>query len=117
MNATEYQKLAARTLIPGPDFEVTESEFMLLWNVIGLTDEAGEVAGLVKKGVLHRHGLSVDAMKKELGDVCWYLAAICTVLGIDLSEVMEGNIEKLKLRYPNGFSSADSIARVDVAHE
>lgn len=117
MNANEYQKLAARTLIDGPDFEVSNEEFMLMWNVIGLTDEAGEVAGLIKKGVLHRHGLDVELVKKEIGDVLWYAAGICTTLGIDLADVMEANVEKLRKRYPHGFSSADSIARVDVRPE
>lgn len=114
MNATEYQKLAARTLIDAPDFEISSMQMMILWNALGLAGEAGEVAEAVKKGILHQHGLDLEKMKKELGDAQWYLTALCTVLGFDLSDVMAANIEKLKLRYPDGFKSEDSIARVDI---
>ncbi len=113
MDASEYQKLAARTLISKPDFELTNKETMLLWQVIGLTGEAGEVAENIKKGVLHRHGLDESKLLKELGDVMWYTAALVTILGGDLSDIMETNIAKLRERYPNGYSSEDSIKRVD----
>lgn len=114
MNATDYQKAAARTLIDRPDFDISNTDMMILWNALGLAGEAGEVAETVKKGILHQHGLDRNKMKKELGDVAWYLAALCTKLDLDLGDVLAANIEKLKTRYPNGFSSADSIARSDV---
>ena len=114
MNATEYQALARRTLIDRPDFAISDQDLMILWNAIGLGGEAGEVLELVKKGILHQHGLNRDDLRKELGDVLWYVAALCTTAGIDMGEVMASNIEKLKTRYPAGFSSADSQRRVDV---
>ena len=116
MDAYEYQKLAARTLIDAPDFKIPDNEIMLVWNAIGLAGEAGEVAELVKKGVFHRHGIDDEfrqKMKKELGDVAWYMAALCTKLDLDMGEVMQANIDKLLERYPNGFSSVDSVKRVD----
>lgn len=115
MNATEYQLAAARTLIDGPDFALTDTEFMVVWVALGLAGEAGEVAELVKKGLLHRHGLDRDIVAKELGDVCWYVAAICTKLDLDMGEIMAANIAKLKTRYPNGYSATDSRARVDIS--
>lgn len=117
MKASDYQKKAARTLIDGPDFEIPDNEIMLVWNAIGLAGEAGEVAELVKKGVFHRHGIDSEfraKMVKELGDVMWYAAAICTKLDMDLGVIMEVNIRKLEERYPSGFSSQDSKRRVDV---
>jgi len=109
----DYQKLASRTLVSGPDFELTDQEFMALWGAIGLAGEAGEVADSLKKGILHRHGVDVQKLKKELGDVCWYLASICTVYDLSLSDVMQTNVEKLLSRYPNGYNPEDSIKRVD----
>lgn len=53
-------------------------------------------------------------MFKELGDLMWYVAALCTIFGFDLEDVMGANIEKLQKRYPNGYTSADSQRRVDV---
>lgn len=111
MNASEYQRQAARTLIDAPGKEYTADEIMLVWNAIGLAGEAGEVAEHVKKGVFHEHGIDELKLKKELGDVCWYVAAICTKLGIDLGDVMAANIDKLKQRYPQGWSAEDSINR------
>lgn len=117
MEANKYQRLAARTLIDKPAFTLTDKEVMILWNGLALVDEAGEVAGLIKKGILHRHGLDTEKLKKELGDVCWYLAALCTTVGFDFNDVMQTNIDKLLVRYPDGYSDADSIARVDVAEK
>jgi NTP pyrophosphatase (non-canonical NTP hydrolase) len=111
MNADEYQELAARTLIGGPDFSITDEEIMIAWNALGLAGEAGEVADLVKKGIFHQHGLDRDRLRKEIGDVLWYAAALCSKLGFSLSDVMEANIEKLRARYPEGYSAQASKHR------
>lgn len=115
MTPNKYQQLAFRTLIDGPTFTLTDNEFMIIWNALDLAGEAGEVVDMVKKGLLHRHGLDKEKMVKELGDVMWYVAALCTKLDIDLSDVLAQNIAKLQERYPDGFSSGDSLKRVDVA--
>lgn len=115
MYSTDYQEKAARTLIDGPDFELSDTEFMLVWKALGLAGEAGEVADTIKKGILHQHGLDVAKVEKELGDVLWYVAAISTLLGLDLNSIMRKNIDKLLERYPNGYNSNDSKKRVDVS--
>lgn len=114
MNASKYQQQAARTLIDAPDFEIPDNEIMLVWNAIGLAGEAGEVCELVKKGVFHQHGIDREKMVKELGDVLWYVSALCTKLDMDMGVIMEVNIRKLQERYPQGYSSQDSKRRVDV---
>lgn len=114
MNANEYQRLADRTLIDGPDAEYTPTDIMIVWNALGLAGEAGEVADTIKKAVFHQHGLDRDELIKELGDVLWYVAALCSKLNVPLSEVMDRNIAKLIMRYPNGYSSTDSQVRVDI---
>lgn len=114
MTADEYQQLAGRTLIDGPDAAYTDEQLMLVWNALGLAGEAGEVADTIKKAVFHQHGIDRDELIKELGDVLWYAAALCTKLNVPISEVMERNIEKLKRRYPAGYSSDASKTRVDV---
>lgn len=113
MIASEYQRLANRTLLPAPEMKLTDAEVMKLWNAIGLAGEAGELCELIKKGILHRHGIDLDKIKKEAGDICWYLAGLLTQLGLSFDEVLSGNIEKLKQRYPDGFTSADSKKRAD----
>lgn len=106
-----YQQLAARTLIPEPGFDIPGPDLMLVWCALGLTGEAGEVAEHIKKGVFHQHGVDSDKLAEELGDVLWYVAALCELAGLELDMVMARNIKKLWDRYPNGFRSEDSINR------
>ena len=80
---------------------------------LGLTGEAGEVADLIKKKFFHKHEIDRSEFVKEIGDVLWYLAFLANSMGIDLDECIDVNINKLNERYPNGFSSEASIARVD----
>lgn len=111
MNAAQYQQLAARTLNDVPPKAYSDAETMLVWTAIGLAGEAGEVADLIKKTVFHEHGLDRDLLQKELGDVLWYVAGLATKAGLDLGEIMDANIEKLKARYPDGFSTQASRDR------
>ncbi len=110
MHANDYQKLAARTLIDSP-VEISPRDFMLIWNAVGLAGECGEVVDYIKKGIFHQHGIEDGKLKKEIGDLLWYIAGICTVRGYSLADVMQENIDKLRSRYPNGYSAEDSKAR------
>jgi len=115
MDLNDYQKEAGRTLIPEPDFQIQPAEVMLSWNVIGLAGETGEVAELVKKAVYHQQGIDREKLTKELGDVLWYLSAICTNLGLSLEEVANANIEKLRARFPEGYSPERTTYRAGKA--
>lgn len=106
----KYQELAARTLIANPP-EFTNTELMLLWNAMGLAGESGKVVDPIKKQVCHKHGINRNAIAKELGDVLWYVAAIATKLDLKLSDIANINIDKLKSRYPEGFSFDRSLNR------
>ena len=109
MTLAEFQELAART--SGQDR--SKKLHYLTISALGIAGEAGEVADLIKKEV--GHGQTYDETKfvKELGDVLWYVADLCTLRGISLEEVARVNIEKLRKRYPDGFTTAASVARVD----
>ena len=106
MEINEYQKLAMVTLNKKLD-----KKEMLTDSVTGLCGESGEACDLVKKHLFHGHELDREALIKELGDVAWYLAEAAAALDISLDEVFERNIEKLKKRYPEGFSVEKSINR------
>ena len=83
---------------------------------LGLTGEAGEVADLIKKIIHHGRPFDDGAQTKlieELGDVLWYIAFTAKAVGVSLDDVVAANNAKLAKRYPNGFNTADSIARRD----
>ena len=70
---------------------------------LGLAGEAGEVADMIKKHLHQGHPLDRDKFIKELGDLAWYLALGCTVIGEPMEKVLQANIDKLLKRYPDGF--------------
>lgn len=63
---------------------------------------------MMKKHHGHGHELDREKAAKELGDVFWYLAVLADSLGFKLSEIATKNVQKLKVRYPNGFTIEDS---------
>ena len=104
MTINEYQKLAMTTLNPELD-----KKDVLINGVMGLCGESGEVIDIVKKHLAQGHALDKEKIIKELGDVAWYMAE--TVLDVELEDVFVQNIEKLKKRYPEGFSVEKSVNR------
>lgn len=97
---SEYQRLAART---GAAVDVNHP---ITYPALGLANEAGEVAGKVKR--VFRDGGGVvtnedrEALTLELGDVLWYVAELCTHLGMRLEDVANTNIDKLADRTTRG---------------
>ena len=107
MTINEYQKLAMTTRNPA----LSERD-VLLNGVMGLCGESGEAIDIVKKWLAQGHELDKARLAKELGDVAWYLAEAATALDIPLEEILQGNLEKLKKRYPEGFDAQKSMARL-----
>lgn len=113
MNMNDYQSLAMRTANIAA---VKTADKMTLNAALGLCGEAGEFADIVKKhffqnSVENPTPLDTEHLEKELGDVLWYCALAATALNTSLAAVMEKNIEKLKARYPEGFSAELSMHR------
>ena len=77
----------------------------LLTAALGLTAESGEFSEVVKKMILQGKPYNEDNvfhMKRELGDICWYIAQACMALDTTFDEIIEMNVDKLKKRYPGG---------------
>lgn len=91
-----YQDMAAGTAV----YPEVGSNYV--YPALGLAGETGEVVELVKKALRDDGGeiteARLEALKRELGDVLWYVAALCSELGLELGEVMEKNLVKLKER-------------------
>lgn len=100
-----YQHKAMRT---------AKEECRELSNVgLGLAGEAGEIADMIKKHLHQGHPLDREKFIKELGDLAWYLALGCTVIGEPMEKVLQTNIDKLLKRYPDGFDPERSMHRAE----
>ena len=109
MNFIDYQSKSRRTA------KYPAIGHPVIYPTLGLTNEAGEVAGKVKKIFRDKDGVIAEAdreaLKGELGDVLWYLAQICTELNLSLEDVAEHNIEKLYSRLERGKIGGDGDNR------
>lgn len=92
----DYQRASRRT------WQRVPTDHPIVYPTLGLVNEAGELAGKVKKIFRDKAGVIADAdrdaLKYELGDVLWYLTQIATELDLSLDEVAQANIEKLASR-------------------
>ena len=105
MTGVEYQGLAARTMNP----KLNNSQ----WTnhaLLGMASEAGEICGLYQKAY-KGHPVDKEHAMKELGDLMWFVAEWCTANNVSLDEIMQLNIDKLRARYPDGFSEQMSLHR------
>ena len=106
MTANEYQEKAMATLNPA-----LSRKDVLINSVMGLCGESGEAIDLVKKWLAQGHELDKVHLAKELGDVAWYLAEAASALDVPLEAVFQGNLDKLRQRFPNGFDVGASVNR------
>lgn len=100
MNLDKYQKEARE--FDNFEISVNLTEPGFIEKVLGLVGEAGETADKVKKIIRDKGGRAeaddIDAIKKELGDILWYVANVARYLGLKMSDIAETNIEKLSSR-------------------
>ena len=106
MTVNDYQSQAMATLNPA-----LSKKDVLINSVMGLCGESGEAIDIVKKWLAQGHPLDKDALIRELGDVAWYLAEAATALDVPLETVFQGNLQKLRNRYPQGFDQVRSQNR------
>ncbi|GIV79043.1 nucleoside triphosphate pyrophosphohydrolase family protein [Litorilinea aerophila] len=104
-----YQTESRRT------WNLIHTDHPIVYPTLGLVNEAGEVAGKIKKIFRDKGGqispADREALKQELGDVLWYLAQICTELDLTLEEVAEANLVKLFSRLERGVIRGDGDNR------
>lgn len=124
MTANDYQRLAMRTNDHESSYRLgkalckSENEgridfggFMMA--CLGLSGEIGEFNDMMKKVIFHESDFDEQHAKKELGDICWYIAMMCESFGWKLEDIMQMNIDKLKKRYPQGFDVSRANHRED----
>lgn len=105
---TTYQRLSRRTAV-APDQELQRVKDRVLHWTIGMTNEAGEAAGLIKKEVCRGqyNPALVRELESELGDVLWYLTQLGAEYGLTLEGIADANIRKLRERHPHKFDAPD----------
>ncbi|AVO23067.1 pyrophosphatase [Bacillus phage Anath] len=108
MTEEQYRKEIKRTM--NDEIEFKHKVAMLSMGMMG---EAGEICDTLKKHIYHGHALNYDELVKEFGDLEWYLQHLKMLLVIDNEDVRQKNIDKLRARYPEGFSEKASVERVD----
>jgi NTP pyrophosphatase (non-canonical NTP hydrolase) len=99
MDLNEYQKLCKLTA--KKDF-ATSNEEIMTWG-LGITGEAGDVASCIKKTLAHKKDVK-EGIKENIGDMFWYSAMICNFFGWSMQDILAQNLEKLKQRFPQGFT-------------
>ena len=106
MEFNEYQKIARSTA-------VYPEEYKVVYPALGLCGEAGEVAEKVKKTVRGDSSLNEvqGNIAQELGDVLWYLAILADDLEVDLEDIVQNNIDKLKRRMKSNKIKGDGDNR------
>ena len=108
MNLLEYQEFCKTT---AKKFENPEIE-IATWG-LGIAGEAGDVASCIKKTFAHQNDQKLG-IRENIGDTLWYAAMICNFFNWNLNEILEENVDKLKKRFPHGFSlNAVSREKID----
>jgi len=113
MNMKEYVPAACRTeskelLI---NKQLTSRDFRILHGSMGIVTEAGELMDALKKHIYYGKELDLVNIKEEMGDIMWYMAILCDELGTSFDELTTINIDKLKARYPEKFTSEKALNR------
>ena len=109
MNLQQYQQETTSTFKPRTALDAHQAE-VLDWTV-GLSGEVGEVSELIKHHIFHSEELDKMKLAKEIGDVLWYLSALCASTGIPMEACAELNIAKLQHRHGGKFSFSKSADR------
>jgi NTP pyrophosphatase (non-canonical NTP hydrolase) len=111
MDFDEYQKKAAATGF----YDTDDKKYVMMYLCLGIAGEGGEVIEKIKKVIRNDNGIvseeKKDAIKKEIGDVLWYLAELSRTLGIPFNEVAEANIEKVMDRKERGVIKSEGDIR------
>jgi len=114
-----YPDFVQSRLKPGADVlaDLTPEKANLAHLAMLVTSEAGELADAIKKHTIYGNPLDVANIHEELGDILFAAQAIATATGTTLDECQRLNVEKLTVRFPNGYSNTAAIQRADKAED
>lgn len=116
MNTSKYVRECCKTEnIEEFDKNYSFGGKRMLHAALGIVTEAAEFADIIKKGMFYNRDMDNLQMKKELGDILWYIAICCDVLEVSFEELFDINIKKLRERYPCKFTNRkNNLERSDI---
>lgn len=103
MELNRYQELCKKT---SKKFDIPDLE-IATWG-LGVVGGAGDIASCIKKVFAHKNYSVKEGIKENIGDMLWYTAMICNFFGWKLEDILQGNLDKLEKRYPEGFTFKDA---------
>jgi NTP pyrophosphatase (non-canonical NTP hydrolase) len=106
MNIKQYIKESSRTC---PDLGYREKNNLHM--VLGISTESGELLDTFKKNLAYRKNLDWVNIEEEIGDIMWYISNFCRINNLDFENILDKNIEKLKIRYPEKFTEEKALNR------
>lgn len=106
MDLKEYTKGVMRTAVP-LDTPFNDQ----LHKVLGMVTETGELADIFKKNLAYGKEIDWVNVEEELGDLLWYVFAFCSIANLDSEKILERNLAKLRIRYPDKFTKKRAIKR------
>jgi len=106
MQIKEYIEQSGRTCAKLNNLQ--EDNFHM---ILGMLTEVGEMADVFKKNLAYNKDIDWINVEEELGDLMWYVANFCRINNFNLNKILDINIEKLKLRYPNNFTEENALNR------
>lgn len=106
MEIKEFQEKSIRTMNQDLDFSEKVCNM-----IFGINGEVGEVTDILKKHFFQGHGLDIDHLEEELGDVMFYIVNLATLYGLDMETILQKNIDKLSKRYKDKFTIEQSLNR------
>ena len=106
MDIREFQRVSTRTLNKELSKEQQVSNM-----IFGANGELGEVTDILKKHLYQEHRINKIHLAEEIGATLFYIVNLCTIYGLDIEDILQGNVDKLKKRFPEGFDAERSINR------
>lgn len=115
MTPDEYIRDACRTKSPNVFMATIEfpstPNYDILHAAMGLVTEAGEFMDAFKKALFYGKNPDYIDLDEEIGDILWYVAIYLNARGLTFEQVMQQNIDKLRVRYPEKFTSEQAVNR------
>lgn len=116
MDSRDYQQQALlndRNDYDSFTSKITGKQMRMMHAAMGISGEVGELIDVIKKHILYGKELDTKHLLEESGDVMWYFSILFDTLGTSFEEIMAINNAKLKKRYPQGFTEANALERLD----